>query len=111
MPGSDGKPVHLAKERRLLLPLVQDGAVLGVFVAKGVRLRAPAGTLAVLPAAAELCLANLVLKKTQELDPLTGLANAHAFSLALGREIEAAQNCLMPQASACMDPGLSYNFV
>lgn len=107
MPGSDGRPVHLPRERRLLLPLVQDGEVLGVFVAKGVRLRAPVGTLAMLPAAAELALAGLALKKAQALDPLTGLSNAHAFSLALGREIFAAQNCLMPQASACMDPGLA----
>jgi len=107
MPGSDGAPLYLAKERRLLLPLVQDGVTLGVFVAKGVRLRAPAATLALLPAAAGLTLRALVLQKAQGLDPLTGLANAHAFSAALGRAIEAAQNCLMPQAPACMDPGLS----
>ncbi|EPR41772.1 diguanylate cyclase and serine/threonine protein kinase with TPR repeat containing protein [Desulfovibrio sp. X2] len=107
MPGADGAPLHLARERRLLLPLVQEGAVLGVFVAKGVRLAAPKGTLAALPAAAALVLENLSLRKARDLDPLTGLASAHAFAEALAREIGAAQNCLLPSASGCVDPGLT----
>ena len=107
MPGADGLPVHLSKERRLLLPLVQDGAVLAVFVAKGVRIRAPKGTLALLPAAARLVLRSLSLLKERELDPLTGLLHGHVFEQALAREIEAAQSCLSPAASGCVDPGLA----
>ncbi|MFW5490338.1 MAG: diguanylate cyclase domain-containing protein [Desulfovibrio sp.] len=103
---SSGKAVYLKDEHRLLLPLVHRDKPLGVFLARGIRLAAPTTMTVVLPGVASLFLENIALAKTAQCDPLTGLLNKHAFMDLLRRTIEQAQNCVLPAADACIDPGL-----
>lgn len=98
---------HLPDEHRLLLDLVLDGELLGVFVAKGVRLAAPKTMQRVLPAAARACLENLRLQKAAATDAATGLCTREVFLARLTRAIDTAQQCLLPASNACLDPSLA----
>lgn len=103
---SQGRAVYIREEHRLLLPLMQNGAALGVFLARDVRLAAPTTMTDMLPKVTALFLENLALSKTAQCDPLTGLLNKHSFMDLLRRTIEQAQNCVLPAADACLDPVL-----
>ncbi|GHU95038.1 hypothetical protein AGMMS49974_05650 [Deltaproteobacteria bacterium] len=72
-------PKLVPQERRLLLPLARQNRLLGVFMARGVRLREIRPLLPVLPAVAALCLDNLALVKATRTDALTSLATEEAF--------------------------------
>lgn len=72
-------PKFLVRERRLLLPLVAEGRLLGVFMARGVRTREIKPLLSALPGMVELCLVNLALAKTARTDALTSLATEDAL--------------------------------
>lgn len=67
-------PVWIARERKLLIPLIYQGSGLGVFIASGVRAKDARPALALLPQVAALCLDALVLYRQSRSDALTGLA-------------------------------------
>jgi len=94
--------IHLPKEKKLLLPLVQENRFLGVFQARGVRLAAPKSMLPFLSRMAALCLDKLAMYKRSITDPLSGLETRHAFLEALGREIDVVRDCVRP-GSTCAD--------
>lgn len=94
--------IHLPKERKLLLPLVQEGRFLGVFQARGVRMAAPKTLLPFLTRMVSLCLDKLALHKRAVSDPLTGLETRAAFLGALERELDVVRNCVRPGAQ-CAD--------
>ncbi len=106
--GPDGdRPAHLPEEGRVLLPLAREGTLLGVFVAKGVRLAAPRTQLAALPAAAALCLEHIRLSKAAATDPVTGLANRGSLLAAMEREIDLVQDRILPGSATYFDPNLT----
>ncbi len=72
-------PLLLPHERRLLLPLIWGGRLLGVFMLHGVRAREIRPLLASLPAIAGLCLENLARAKACRTDAVTGLATEEAL--------------------------------
>ena len=95
----DGPPkaVYLREERKALVPLVLRGAFLGVFTARGVRIKAPATMALHLPRIATLCLEKLLLYKMGLTDPLTGLAGQHQFLSRLERELELVSGGMTPE--------------
>ncbi|TVM18866.1 diguanylate cyclase [Oceanidesulfovibrio indonesiensis] len=99
-PEDGGRALHLPEERKLLAPLIHAGEFLGVFVMRGVRLKAPKTMLDKLPAMAGLVLETLHLRKLTACDPLTGLLNSHNFYAALEREVEAVVCSLKPECGA-----------
>lgn len=101
------RALPLPDERRVLLPLLHHGEPLAVFVAKDVAPEAFQTPLPLLEAAATLAMQALTLRKAAMCDALTGLLNRQAFLAGLSREVELIENCLRPEAAACLDPGLS----
>lgn len=81
-------PQWLSRERTLLLPLVRQGEVLGVFTARGVDGRATRRLLPELPAFVELCLDNLELERRGRCDALTGLALERELLGRMAREAD-----------------------
>ncbi|WP_256128261.1 tetratricopeptide repeat-containing diguanylate cyclase [Desulfolutivibrio sulfoxidireducens] len=106
--GADfNQAVHLPEEGRVLLPLAFEGGLLGVFVAKGVRMAAPRTQLAALPAAAALCLEQIRLYKAAVADPVTGLSNLPRLLAAMEREIDLVQDRILPGSASYFDPNLT----
>ena len=101
------KPVFLPKERRLFLPLAVDGVLLGVFMAKGVKLAAPKTTLDALPRVAALRLGQILLHKKTVTDASTGLYNRDYLLALLEREIDMAHELIMPGSAGYLDPSLT----
>ncbi|TVM34196.1 tetratricopeptide repeat protein [Oceanidesulfovibrio marinus] len=99
-PEDGGKALHLPDERKLLVPLIHQDEFLGVFVARGVRFKAPKTMLAKAPAIAGLVLETLHLRKLSMCDPLTGLLEPHHFYAALEREVDAVVCSLKPECGA-----------
>ena len=107
-PGDIGAlAIHLPSERKLLLPLVQEGRFLGVFQARGASLKAPKAMLPFLSKMASLCLDKLAIYKRSISDPLTGLISGASFIEELEREIDVVRNCVRPGAGGCADISLS----
>jgi GGDEF domain-containing protein/Tfp pilus assembly protein PilF len=103
-PGGIGAlAIHLPSERKLLLPLVQEGRFLGVFQARGVVLKAPKAMLPFLAHMASLCLDKLAMYKRSVSDALTGLEAREPFTEALERELDVVRNCVRPGAGGCAD--------
>lgn len=98
---------YLSPERRLLLPLAANGALLGVFVAKEVRPAPAKSVLALLPKAAAQCLEIIRLRKANVTDPVTGLFNQPHLTGALEREIDLAHELIMPGSAGYLDPSLT----
>ena len=93
---SPSTALHLSNENKILLPLFLRGEFLGVFVAKGVKMRTSKGLLANMAGMAELCLEKLLLIKAGRTDPLTGMLNRDCFLAELSREIELIRDCIGP---------------
>ena len=100
-------PLFLPAERSLMLPLASEGELLGVFMAKDVRIASPKAMLPALSRAADLCLENLRLYKASVTDQGTGLSNQDFLTAAIEREIALVQNCILPGSASCLDTGLA----
>lgn len=68
------EPVWIARERKLLIPLVYQGSSLGVFIASGVAAKDAKKALPLIIPLVSLCLDAIVLCKQSRTDNLTGLA-------------------------------------
>lgn len=90
------RAAHLPKERKILLPLLFDGELMGMLVLKGVTLRAPKTTLAGLPPLATSCLEQLFLQKVASCDALTGLLHRQQFLALVTREISSVRHASLP---------------
>ncbi len=97
-PGSSGArvPEYISAERRLFLPLFSpsgpdEGALLGVFVARGVKAAAYKALAPRLPDIAALVMENLLLYKASLCDPVTGLFTRGYFLDRVAREVEGAR--------------------
>lgn len=84
-------PQWIARERTLLLPLVYEGSLLGVFMARGVDGRLVRRLLPQLPAVVALCLDNLALTRQSRIDHLTGLALPHVLLERMRLDTEAVR--------------------
>jgi len=99
--------VHLPKEKRIMVPLVLEGRLLGVFIAKGAALPAPRTMLGLLPHIGTMALSQLLLTKIAVSDPITGLSTGHALLSTIEHEIELVQDRILPGSASLIDPGLS----
>lgn len=72
-------PQVLPRERRLLLPLIWQGELLGVLMLHGVRAREVRPLLPALPSVVALCLENLARARAARTDAVTGLATEDAL--------------------------------
>nr|WP_321512753.1 diguanylate cyclase [uncultured Pseudodesulfovibrio sp.] len=88
------EPEYRAEDRELILPLVFQGKMLCFFIAKGVRLKAPATAPKYIMALAGSVLEKLALYKKAITDPLTGLYSRNFFFGELEQAIEQVQGCL-----------------
>jgi len=105
-PGADpdqAEPVFLRGEQKLLLPLLHEGELMGMFMARGVKPQPSKGALAMLTRAASLCLENLRLAKACRTDAVTGLMNRQSLTQAMEREIELVQACILPGSASCLE--------
>jgi len=102
-----GLAVHLPAERKVLIPLVEGGRLLGVFVARGASLGAPRTMLPLLPRLGAMALRELALTRATVTDPVTGLATDRALLAAMEREIDLVQNRILPGSASLVDPGLT----
>jgi GGDEF domain-containing protein/tetratricopeptide (TPR) repeat protein len=98
---------HLPAERKVLTPLVADGRLLGVFVARGACLGAPRTMLGLLPRIGAMALEQLVLSRAAVTDALTGLATGEALLAAVEREIHLVQDRILPGSASLVDPALT----
>lgn len=88
------EPEFRAEDHELILPLVFQGHMLCYFIAKGVRLKAPATAPKYIMALASSVLEKLALYKKAVTDPLTGLHTRDFFVDELGKAIDQVQGCL-----------------
>jgi diguanylate cyclase (GGDEF)-like protein len=106
-PREGGQPPELrydAGSRELILPLMLCGRVLGVFVARGVKLGAPKAMPPVYMAMAEKVLEQMLLYKRSVTDPLTGLSSREHFHKVLGQEIALIRHCMEATTGGRTDP-------
>jgi len=99
--------VHLPAERKVMTPLVAEGRLLGVFVARGASLGAPRTMLSLLPRIGAMALEQLGLTKATVTDALTGLGTQAALLAAMEREIDLVQDRILPGSASLVDPGLT----
>jgi GGDEF domain-containing protein/tetratricopeptide (TPR) repeat protein len=99
--------VHLPAERRVLTPLVDEGRLLGVFMAKGASLAAPKAMLPMLAHIGAMAVRQLALAKAAVTDSVTGLSTGQALLSAMEREIELVQDRILPGSASGVDPGLT----
>lgn len=88
------EPEFRAEDSELILPLVFKGEMMCYFIAKGVRLKAPATAPKYLMALAASVLEKLALYKKAVTDPLTGLYSRNFFFEELEQAIDQVQGCL-----------------
>jgi len=88
------EPEYRSEDKELILPLVFQGKMLCFFIAKGVRLKAPATAPKYIMALAGAVLEKLALYKKAITDPLTGLYSRNFFFGELEQAIEQVQGCL-----------------
>ncbi|MBI9079808.1 MAG: diguanylate cyclase [Pseudodesulfovibrio sp.] len=88
------EPEFRAEDKELILPLVFQGRMLCYFIAKGVRLKAPATAPRYIMALASNVLEKLALYKRAVTDPLTGLHTRDFFFDELGKSIDQVHGCL-----------------
>ena len=87
-------PEYRVDTKELILPLVLDNRLLGYFLAKGVRLKAPRSAPVYLAALATATLEKLALYKKSITDPLTGLFSRDHFFDELDRAIDQVRECI-----------------
>lgn len=90
--------------RELVLPLVLSGQRLGVFVARGVAIKAPKTMPPLYQAMAARVLEQLLLYKRSVTDALTGLSCREHFHKVLAQEIELIRHCLEATSGGRTDP-------
>jgi diguanylate cyclase (GGDEF)-like protein len=88
------EPEYRREDGELILPLVFQGRLLCHFIAKGVRLKAPATAPRYIMALATAVLEKLALYKKSVTDPLTGLFTRDYFVAELEKAIDQVQGCL-----------------
>ncbi|MBQ4132546.1 MAG: tetratricopeptide repeat protein [Desulfovibrionaceae bacterium] len=97
-------PKWLPEEQKLLLPLIHNGALLGVFSAGGAEIE-DEQQIHLLEKVAELCLDNLALFKAGMIDSSSGLYRKDCLLEHIAAGIESLQNSLLTGAGA--SPALS----
>lgn len=85
------EPQWLPEEKKLLLPLIRRGELLGVFMARIADAGRVDALLPTLPGVVELCLDNLELYKLGRLDPRSGLPTREVLLERLAQETDAIQ--------------------
>lgn len=98
-----GETVYLPGERRVLLPLTLQGMLMGVFVAKGASLKAPATLPPYLSRLAAATMEKILLFKRSITDPGTGLSTRPHFMDALAREVEQVRDSVLPGPEGWVD--------
>jgi diguanylate cyclase (GGDEF)-like protein len=93
-----------AGSRELMLPLVLGGRNLGVFVARGVKIKAPKALPPLFQAMATRVLEELLLYKRSVTDALTGLSCRDHFHRVLTQEIALIRHCLDATTGGRTDP-------
>jgi len=93
-----------AGSRELMLPLVLGGRGLGVFVARGVKIKAPKAMPPLFQAMATRVLEEMLLYKRSVTDALTGLSSRDHFHKALTQEIALIHHCLDATTGGRTDP-------
>lgn len=93
-------PLWISAESKLLLPLIYNDSLLGVFVARGVTKRVAQKLLPILPSVVSLCLENLRLYKAQCTDALTGFATCEHLMASMAHESDSARASLSKQGEA-----------
>ncbi len=94
--GAGWRAEYLPDERKLLVPLALGGELLGIFQARGVRLRAPKSMLPLLSRMGSVCVEKLLLYKRSIRCAQTGLLAREPFVSLLEREMEGVCACLSP---------------
>jgi len=92
--GAVPEPEYRAADKELILPLVFQGKMFCYFIAKGVRLKAPATAPKYIMLLASAVLEKLALYKKSVTDPLTGLFSRDFFMDELGKSIDQVQGCI-----------------
>lgn len=88
-PANPGREAELlAREKKLLLPLLHGGRALGALLLHGVGVRQCRRLLDLLPRIASLCLGRLALAVNLRRDSLTGLANEEELYARMAQEAE-----------------------
>ncbi|MGM0611374.1 MAG: tetratricopeptide repeat protein [Thermodesulfobacteriota bacterium] len=106
----DGQYIPLREKDRLLLPLVQNGKLLGMIVARSTNGMQDLPDKKFLSPILELCLNNLSLRKAGETDPLTGLYTKNYFLKIMAREIEQICSGLDSGTNAWPENGFKATF-
>ena len=88
-------PEYRAEDKELILPLVYQGQMLCYFIAKGVRLKAPATAPKYIMALATSVLEKLALYKWGVTDSLSGLHTREFFFGELEQSIDRVQGCIV----------------
>ncbi|MDL2267856.1 diguanylate cyclase, partial [Desulfovibrio sp. OttesenSCG-928-G15] len=89
------------EEKKLMLPLVDDGgSLLGIFVARGVTQKEAAPLVAAWPALGALITDNVLLYKRSLCDPATGLFSRHYLLRCMEREIDMLREPFLPEPRA-----------
>lgn len=87
------EPLWLPGEGRLLLPLIHGGALLAVFVARGVPRRVVRSLMPAFSGLLALCMENLALYKAGCTDALTGLSTRQHLVERMAREADHVRTC------------------
>jgi Tfp pilus assembly protein PilF len=98
-----GETVYLRDESSVLLPLAGADGLMAVFVARGVRLKAPKSAPRYLSRLASMLVEKLSLHKAAISDAGTGLARKERLMDRLAAEIESVRECLLPDSGRSMD--------
>lgn len=87
------EPLWLPREGKLLLPLIHEGELLAVFVARGVPRRTVRSLMPAFQGLMALCLENLALYKASCTDVVTGLATRQHLVERMAREADHVRTC------------------
>ncbi len=103
------EPVYFKDQAELALPLTLDGELMGCFMARGVRLKAPKTELRYLPALATACLEKILWRKACVTDPATGLFTRDHLLSALTRDIDLIKSGIATDPESLADPAQPYS--
>lgn len=104
LPDDDSNQLRPVLEKdRLLIPLVLDDKLLGIFVARGIEYDQAQKALPFLPAIARTGLRSIRLYRAGISDPLTGLHNHFFLQTAMEKEIQAILGSILPGPESSVD--------